>query len=213
MSYIYVNTYQRKNYHTSFKCSDIHCCIGKVFTCYMFKVTHTPTNEHGTSHYMRQIFLRGTYCVQYHLINKAASQHFNQDNVYSNPFKNANVNTCARTPLLPLQKKTKNKHMVTWPAAQWQRLRSPGCWRWKTLCWTPWRTRFWRWMAFRVLWCRSIQLRPFGTKLMGLAWAKALSRGMEVEAARSEELLIWFWGSGLNTLKTHRGMRVCEAYF
>lgn len=111
MSYIYVNTYQRKNYHTSFKCSDIHCCIGKVFTCYMFKVTHTPTNEHGTSHYMRQIFLRGTYCVQYHLINKAASQHFNQDNVYSNPFKNANVNTCARTPLLPLQKKQKTN---TW---------------------------------------------------------------------------------------------------
>lgn len=57
---------------------------------------------------------------------------------------------------------------------QWQRLRSPGCWRWKTLCWTPWRTRFCRWMALRVAWCRSTQVRALWTQVSCVASAKAL---------------------------------------
>lgn len=199
ISYIDVNTGERKkNYHTLSKCSNIHCCIGKVF--YLLRV-QTYMHINNTAH----LISWGESSFQVHTVYstswwmKLPVSVFNQDNRNIYPSKLL-MWTCAHSPGL-----------VTWPDAQWQRLRRPGCWRWKTLCWTPWRTRFWRCMAFRVVCCRSIQVRPFGTKLSGAAWAKALSWETEDAAARPEELLVWFWGSGLNTLKTPAGVWVCEA--
>lgn len=192
------------------KYSNIHCCIGKVFTFYVFKLTCTSTREHGTSHFMRWISLPGTYCVQYQLMNEAASQRLNQDYEHFYPTKLLML-TCVHSRTWKMSLPPNSPGLVTWPDVQWQRLRSPGCWRWKTLCWNPWRMRLWRWMAFRVVWCRSIQVRPFGTKLSGAAWAIALSWETEDAVARPEELLIWLWGCVLNTLQKPAGMWVCEA--
>lgn len=95
---------------------------------------------------------------------------------------------------------------------QWQKLRSPGCWRWKALCWTPWRTRFCRWMALRVVWCRSTQVRALWTQVSCAASAKALSWEAEAAAARPEVLPVWFWDSGSDTLETPAGMWVSEPW-
>lgn len=154
------------------------------------------------------IFLPGTYCVQYQWMNEAAGKRLHQDNMYIYPSK-LQMWTCVHSSKCEMFSHRHLPGLVTWPDTQWQRLRSPGCWRWKTLCWTPWRTRFCRWMAFRAVWCRSTQLRPFGPKLSGAAWAKALSWETEAAAARPEGLPVWFWGSGSNALKT-QACTVCE---
>lgn len=92
------------------------------------------------------------------------------------------------------------------PEPQWPRLRCPGCWRWKKLCWTPWRTRFWRWMALRVTWCRSAQVRAFWMQVNCATSTKALGWATEPVIARLAVLLLWSVGSGSNTLETQASM-------
>lgn len=78
---------------------------------------------------------------------------------------------------------------------QWARLRRPGCWRWKRLCWMPWRTRLWRCMLLRVTWCRSAQVLAFW---MRVTWSTAM-KGLScaaTPATAGRVVLLWHAGSG-----------------
>lgn len=70
---------------------------------------------------------------------------------------------------------------------QWLRPRVPGCWRWKELCWTPWRARFWRCMALREPRCGSDQGWVFWMQGNWVSSARALSWEDVVRLVRSAD--------------------------
>lgn len=108
-------------------------------------------------------------------------------------------------------------YVFTWTREpQWPRLRSPGCWRWKWWCWTPWRARFCRWIALRDTWCRSAHAFAFWMQVDCVTSARALGWEKEPEVVRPGLLLVWTAGSGSNALErnTSRWMhQLWEAAF
>lgn len=173
----------------------------------MYKLTCTKNKRtrHISSHEV-DIFIPNTRCLQYQLLCSCqqVSSWLHQDqDVWLHPPQKTTRNVCAA---VSARSFPRSPRLVVRSDPQWHRLRSPGCWRWKTLCWTPWRTRFCRWMALRVVWCRSTQVRALWTQVSCAASARALGWEAEAAAARPEVLPVWFWGSGSNTLETQAGV-------